>query len=281
MHWLNTSLYRFKAAAFALIAPLEIFSTLQHLNLAPMSLLLPRPQAMIPFSSLSPFQLWGPTYITFGEYVRDLATSPAMLLWLLSLTKSRVDERLYVYIGSILPKPTSPTTYSEDAAREDGLTNEHILGLSEIDGSRITGHDFRRAYLGFIGIPARLISSFLQIIWVGGRCTFREREELPESHQENTPGNTYERASMAPVTPPSLSSTLQTLDSPLARSRAEISDPHSFARVDVDEQQATDVEDSSQHANEATRLPTRLKESSLQLSKPHHGFSQISAIPLI
>lgn len=257
MYLLNTPLYSFKAAAFALIAPLEIFSTLQHLNLAPMSLLLPRPLAMIPFSSLSPFQLWGSTYTTFGGYLRDLATSPVILLWLLSLTKSRVDERLYVYIGSILPKPTTPTTYSEDAARADGLTNEHILGLSETDDSLLTSHDFRRAYLGFIGMPTRLISSFVRIIWGGGRSRFREKEELRESYRGVTLGSTYGHASMSPVTSPSLSSTPGTLDIPVARSRPEISGPHPFARVDVDEQQPTDVEDvatASQRANEAARL---------------------------
>ena len=249
-----------------------------------MSLLLPRPRAMIPFSSLSPFQIWGLTYTTFGGYVRFLATSPVFLLWLLSLTKSRVDERLYVYIGSILPKPTSPTTYSEDAAREDGLTNEHILGLSETDESRITSHDFRRAYLGFIGIPARLVSIFVQTIWAGGGSTFREKEDLRESHQEATSGNTHGRASMSPITSPSVSSTPHTLDTPLARSRAEISDPHSFARVDIDEQLATNVEDvrtASQRVHEAARLPTRLNGSSPRLGKPHHGFPRMSAIPLI
>ena len=274
VYWLNTSLYSFKAAAFALIAPLEIFSMLQHLNLAPMSLLLPRPQAMIPFSSSSPFQLWGSTYTTFGAYVRDLATSPVVLLWLLSLTKSRVDERLYVYIGNILPKPINPTTYSEDAAREDGLTNEHILGLLETDDSQLTSHDFRRAYLGVIGIPARLIRSFVQVIWGGGHSTFREKEMLRESHQGAISGNTYGRASTSPIISPSFSSTTGTLDTALARTSAEISYSHPFVRVDVDEQQATDMEDvatASQRANEAARLRTRVNGSSLRLGKAHQS----------
>lgn len=207
--------------------------------------------------------------------MRDLATSPLILLWLLSLTKSRVDEWLYVYIGSVLPKPTSPTTYSEDAAREDGLTNEHILGLSETHHLPLTSHDFRRAYLGFIGIPARLINSFVQIISIGGRSTFREKDELRASHREATSGNTYGHASMPPITSPSLPSTPQTLDTPLARSRAEISDLHPLARVDVDDQEVTDVEavaTNTQSANEAIRLPTRLNGSSLRLGKLHDGF---------
>ena len=214
--------------------------------------------------------------------MRDLATSPVVLLWLLSLTKSRVDERLYVYIGSILPKPTNPTTYSEDAAREDGLTNEHILGLLETDYSQFTSHDFRRAYLGVIGIPARLIRSFAQVIWGGGHSTFREKEKLRESHQEAISGNAYGRASTSPITSPSLSSTAGILDTPLARNRAEISYSHPFARVDIDEQQATDMEDvgtASQHANEAARLRTRLNGSSLRLGKADHVFPQTSAIP--
>ena len=216
--------------------------------------------------------------------MRDLATSPLILLWLLSLTKSRVDERLYVYIGSILPKPTSPTAYSEDAAREDGLTNEHILGLSETHDSRLTGHDFRRAYLGFIGIPARLINSLVQIISVGGRSTFREKDELRASHREATSGNTYGHASMSPIASPSLPSTPQTLDTPLARTRAEFSDPQPLGRVDVDDQEVTDVEAvaiNNQSANGAIRLPTRLNGSSLRLGKLHDNFPYISAIPLI
>ena len=215
--------------------------------------------------------------------MRDLATSPAVLLWLLSLTKSRVDERLYVYIGSILPKPTSPTTYSEDAAREDGLTNEHILGLSETDDSRLTGHDFKQAYLAFIGMPAKLISNFVQIIWVGGRSTFREKEDLRESHEDAISGNTDGHSFVSPITSLSFSSTPQTLDTSLARSRAETSDPHPFSRVDLGEHQATDVEDiatARQRRDEAARLRTRLNRSSLRLCKLHHGLPTDERRPL-
>ena len=124
------------------------------------------------------------------------ASSPLILLWLLLVTKSRVDERLYVYIGNVLPKPASPTSDSEEAAREDHLTNEHILGLSEPHDSRLTSNDFRQVFWGLVQIPVRMMN------WVQwrGRSSAGEAEELRDLHLRATSSNTDGHASISPMT---------------------------------------------------------------------------------
>ncbi len=181
---------------FALIAPLEIFATLQRLNLAPTSRLLPPVRSLIPFSSYSPFQLWWPSHEGLRNNSKMLASSPLILLWLLLVTKSRVDERLYVYIGNVLPKPASPTSDSEEAAREDHLTNEHILGLSGPNDPRFTSNDFRRVFWGLVRIPVRMMNC---VQWRGSRPA-GEAEELQDLHLRATSSNADGHASMSPMT---------------------------------------------------------------------------------
>lgn len=152
------SLSSLNVAVFALIAPLEIFSTLQRQSLTPDSVLLPRFWAMVPFSSLSPLQPWPPmAQITFQAFARALVSSPVFLLWLLVSAKSWAKGGLYVYIKRRLPKPMTPTNDSREAARDDDLTDGLMLDISEEDAySERMGQHFRRAYLILMNIPARL-----------------------------------------------------------------------------------------------------------------------------
>lgn len=252
---LNRILDRFKAVTFALIAPLEIFATLQRLNLAPTSLLLPPVRSLIPFSSYSPFQLWWQSHEGLRNNTKIFASSPLILLWLLLVTKSRVDERLYVYIGNVLPKPASPNSDSEEAAREDHLTNEHILGLSGPNDSRLTSNDLRRVIWDLVRIPVRMMS------WVHwrGRSPAREAEELRDLHLRATSGSTDGRASMSPMT------SLLTSPSPVPRdSMVAEAEPRA-----LDPSAAEDIARTSQHyatARERQRFnPEQLRNGKLHL----------------
>lgn len=240
---------------FALIAPLEIFATLQRLNFAPTSLLLPHIRSLIPFSSSSPFQLWWPSHEALRNTTEGFASSPLILLWLLLVTKSRVDERLYIYIGNVLPKPASPTSDSEEAAREDHLTNEHILGLSKPNDPRLTSRDFRRVFWDLVRIPVRMMS------WVQwrGRSPAREAEELRDLHLRATSSNIDGLASMSPMTSLLTSSSPVPRDSMLAEVESRAPNPSA----------GEDIERTSQNyatARERQRFdPEHLRDGKLHL----------------
>ena len=144
-------------ASFAVIAPLEIFATLQRLNLCPDSALLPRPWAMIPFSSLSPFQRCLPkTQRTLGTFSTALVSSPFILLWLLVTAKSWVNNRIYVYVRWIIPKPIDWTFNSELVAKEDDLTYGVLPNKSPNDNTQNISDYFARAYLRVLRMPSVL-----------------------------------------------------------------------------------------------------------------------------
>lgn len=144
-------------AAFVVIAPLEVFATLQRLNLCPDSALLPRLWAMIPFSSLSPFQRWLPnTQRTFGTFSKALISSPFILLWLLVNVKSCVNKRIYVYVRWLIPKPINWTFNSELAAKGDDLTSGVLPSRPLNDDSQKTSDYFTRAYRRVLNIPSIL-----------------------------------------------------------------------------------------------------------------------------
>lgn len=118
---------------FILITPLEIFASLQRLDLVPSWPLFPNPMALIPFTSGSPIQAHniaqssGPKY--YIHLLASLAYSPLGLWWVLFHARTQVDQKLYAYMRIGLPKPDYPDAQSWKGAREDELNNDTIPGL--------------------------------------------------------------------------------------------------------------------------------------------------------
>ena len=224
---------------FALIAPLERFAALQRLNLAPSSRLLPNYWALVPFSSTSPLSMLWSSQKTFGGYMKTFASSPAVLLWLLFLMKSWVDERLYVLIGNALPKPTGPTRESREAASNDDLTEEHILGLCEPDDPKLTSYGFWEA--GYAGIRARLArwARAQMGYWTNGA---EDQRELLEMHRRAISDSAHRNASTSRITSPSMLPSPDLVEQPElnpSASEAPVSDVRDDARLGQSDADAT------------------------------------------
>ena len=112
---------------------------------------------MIPFSSLSPFQRWlANTQRTFGTFSAALVSSPFILLWLLIIARSCVNNRIHVYVRWLIPKPIDWTFNSELVAIEDDLTYGVLPSKSMNVISQKISDDFTRAYLRIMDIPSIL-----------------------------------------------------------------------------------------------------------------------------
>lgn len=135
-------LFSLKGASFAIIAPFEIFATLQRLILIPSWPVLPHPLALVPLTPLSPVRARrissGFSLGWLGQLLGSLIVSPLPLWWILFYGKLQVDKRLYAYTRLVLPKPDNPDFSSIQGALEDEFDNDTISGLGFIryhDGS--------------------------------------------------------------------------------------------------------------------------------------------------
>ncbi|KAI9871875.1 MAG: hypothetical protein M1830_002347 [Pleopsidium flavum] len=151
---------------FILIAPFEIFSILQLLDLVPARPLLPLPRSLIPFSRYSPLQLPVlPNELTaksFMTFASSIIRSPALMLWTCSFVNCRIEHKLFTYFRNILPKPEDPDVYSVKGALQDNLDQETIPGLkSVLKGQEAKNflcklafdlRHMRNGLLGFLGL---------------------------------------------------------------------------------------------------------------------------------
>lgn len=115
-----------------LLAPLDIFATLQRLGLLP-AWTLPHPRAFVPLSPSSPFRM---PYLPKGLDIRSLLgfmssviISPLALTSIMWWARPLVEKKLRKYIRACLPKPNFPDKYSLLGAEEDGLDHRDIPGL--------------------------------------------------------------------------------------------------------------------------------------------------------
>lgn len=120
-----------KLVAFTIITPLELFATLQRLDLVSVWPLFPHLRGSVRLATLTPappakFAL--PMLISGGI---SFLLSPLPLLWILLRIKKRFDEKLFIYIRNSLPCPSDPDHDSFEAAFNAELTHFHILGLSK------------------------------------------------------------------------------------------------------------------------------------------------------
>ena len=116
-----------------ILAPLEMFSTLQRLDLLPGWPWFPHPRSFIPFSLPSPLQLpMLPTSFTLrstAEFLVSIAGSPFLLWWMISIVKPMFGTKLRAYVRATIPKPYKPDQLSLEAASKDELDDENIPGL--------------------------------------------------------------------------------------------------------------------------------------------------------
>ncbi|MCJ1464363.1 hypothetical protein MMC07_002976 [Pseudocyphellaria aurata] len=125
-----------KGVAFAIIAPLEIFATLQRLGLIPSWPVYSQLLALIPLMPLSPVQTENPLsgfgLGWCGQFLGSLLVSPLSLWLILFYGKIEVDKRLYAYLRLVLLKPDNPDAFSIKGALDDELDNDTIPGLGFI-----------------------------------------------------------------------------------------------------------------------------------------------------
>lgn len=124
---------RLYGVSFVFLAPLQMFASLQRLNLLPGWPWLPHAGAFVPFSASSPLQMPAlPTHLTFGSgvaFLASLALSPLFLWCVVAWTKPQIRNKLRGYVRAAVPKPHYPDRYSLQAAKEDDLDNDSIPGL--------------------------------------------------------------------------------------------------------------------------------------------------------
>lgn len=132
---------RLYGASFVILAPLQMYATLQRLILLPGWPWFPHPRALIPFSASSPLQMPAlPTPLTFGSCARflaSLAVSPLFLWCIMACSKPQISNKLRAYLRAALPKPHYPDRYSLQAAKEDDIDNDSVPGLcNDLDGDK-------------------------------------------------------------------------------------------------------------------------------------------------
>ena len=112
-----------------IITPLELFATLQRLDLVPGWPLFPDLRGSVRLATLTPAPpaKFAPSML-ISNGISSLL-SPLSLLWVLLRLKKRVDGRLFIYIRNTLPSPSDPDPDSMEAAFNAELTHFHILGL--------------------------------------------------------------------------------------------------------------------------------------------------------
>ncbi|KAL8831065.1 MAG: hypothetical protein Q9191_001077 [Dirinaria sp. TL-2023a] len=135
-----------KLLAFMVITPLELFATLQRLDLVHAWPLFPHLKASVRLATLN---IAPPAQFAFSMlHIGGISflLSPLPLLWVLLRIKKRFDGRLFIYIRNALPSPSNPDHDSMEAAFNAELTHFHILGLRR--GRRgfreMIKHDFQR-----------------------------------------------------------------------------------------------------------------------------------------
>jgi len=150
------------------MAPFEIFSILQLLDLVPARPLLPLPRSLIPFSGYSPLQLpvlpsklTAKSIVTFAS---SIVVSPAFMLWTYNFVNCQIEHMLFTYFRNTLPKPEDPDIYSVKGALQDNYDQETIPGLKSIFKSQEAKNfpsklaiDFRHTrdwLLGFLGLKS-------------------------------------------------------------------------------------------------------------------------------
>lgn len=128
--------FSLKGASFTIIAPLEIFATLQRLGLVPSWPVFPHLLALIPLMPLSSVAARTPpsgfSLGWYGQFLGSLIVSPLTLWWILFYGKIQVDKRLYACMRLVLPKPDNPDSCSVKGALDDELDNDTIPGLGFI-----------------------------------------------------------------------------------------------------------------------------------------------------
>lgn len=128
--------FSLKGISFTIIAPLEVFATLQRLGLISSWPALPHLLALVPLMPLSPIRAQkfpsGFSLRWCGQLVGSLLVSPLPLWWILFYGKIQVDKRLYACMRLVLPKPDNPDTCSIMGALDDELDNDTIAGLGFI-----------------------------------------------------------------------------------------------------------------------------------------------------
>lgn len=133
-----------EAATFVIMVPLEIFATLQQLDLIPQWLILPHPKALIPFTQYSPFQVpsipadFSPK--SSLNFLTSIVFSPLTLWWALYYAKPIVRHKLHSYLHCVLPKPSNPDADSIMGAMEDELDDENIPGIGTLNSEGTMDH---------------------------------------------------------------------------------------------------------------------------------------------
>ena len=125
-----------QVASLAFIVPMEMFATLQQLDLIPQWPVLPHPRALIPFTRFSPLKApslpadfdWRSSL----ELLSSFVLSPLTLWWIISHGKPRIEQKLHTYIRCILPKPSKPDDCSLMGAIEDELDDRNIPGIGTL-----------------------------------------------------------------------------------------------------------------------------------------------------
>ena len=153
----NAPRFSLKTATFAMIAPIEIFATLQRLDLVPGWPLLPHLWGAVPLTVFGPFQRTT-SNTALVNHATAFLTSPVVLLWILLYVKQQVDERLFLYIRLALPKPSGPDLDSIEAAVMEDLNNSHILGLGRCNARQQIKDDLGKLYSNFQGFRAASMS---------------------------------------------------------------------------------------------------------------------------
>ena len=124
---------RLRPLSLTLLAPLEIFATLQQLDLLPAWPILPHPADIVPLSPSSPVQ-WPALPDCLGirsslSLLTSLFLSPLFLWGMLYWARPLVSQKLYAYLRAALPKPTNPDRYSFQAAKESEIDGNSVPGL--------------------------------------------------------------------------------------------------------------------------------------------------------
>ncbi|KAL9634065.1 MAG: hypothetical protein Q9164_004310 [Protoblastenia rupestris] len=125
-----------KLASFVLLAPFEVYATLQRLGIVPFWPILPYPTW---YRSTLSGLLRGPDlpqslcWSTALLYARSIVSTPLFVFAAISYMKPVVAQTLYRYLRASLPKPTHPDRYSLQGAHEDELDDGTIVGLINED----------------------------------------------------------------------------------------------------------------------------------------------------
>lgn len=144
-----------------MIVPIEMFATLQRLDLVPAWPPLPSLRRGHFSAMFKPSLLLGPgSRNTLAGLASSISTSPLIMVWILSRVREKVDERLFLYIRLALPKPSEPDLDSIEAAALEDLNNSHILGLGSRSARQQLTKDIDNVYTKVGSLGAMFIHSW-------------------------------------------------------------------------------------------------------------------------